>query len=52
MTWVLDDLVAPERDPKEKPQRRDGLIDGWNSDAARRQMQFVAAHVLEARRIR
>src|SRR5919201_2048844 len=49
---VLDNLVAPERDPKEEPQRRDGLVDGRHANAARRQMQLVAAHVLEARRIR
>jgi hypothetical protein len=48
---VLDDLVAPERDPKEEPQRRDGLIEGRHADTARRQMKLVAAHVLEARRI-
>src|SRR5262245_31429457 len=49
---VLDDLVAPQRDPEQEPQRRDGLIDGRNANAARRQMQLVASHVLETRRIR
>src|SRR5260370_9770937 len=29
---VLDDLVAPRRDPKKEPQRRDGLADGRRSD--------------------
>ena len=48
---VLDDLVALERDLEKEPQRRDGLIDGRHANAARRQMQLVAAHVLEARRI-
>src|SRR5215472_14584678 len=49
---MLDDLAAPERDLKKEPQRRDGLIEGRHADAARRQMQLVAAHVLEGRRIR
>ncbi|MET4804796.1 hypothetical protein [Bradyrhizobium sp. LB11.1] len=49
---VLDELVPLQRDPKEEPQRRNGLIDGRNANAARRQMQLVAAHVLEVRRIR
>jgi hypothetical protein len=49
---MLDDLVALQRDPKEEPQRRDGLVDGRNSDAARGQMQLISAHVLEGRRIR
>src|SRR5437868_5662352 len=48
---VLDDLVAFERDPKEEPQRRDGLVDGRHANTARRQMQLVAAYVLEARHI-
>ena len=46
---MLDDLGAPERDLKEEPQRRDGLIDGRHADATRRQMQLVEAHVLETR---
>src|SRR5271156_474352 len=49
---VLDDLVALQRDPEEEPQRRDGLVDGWYADAACGQIQLVAPHVLEARRIR
>ncbi|MET4221130.1 hypothetical protein ABIB00_006365 [Bradyrhizobium sp. LB14.3] len=49
---MLDDVVALQRDPKEEPQRRDGLADGRNSNAARGQMQLIAAHVLEGRRIR
>src|SRR5580693_3644182 len=49
---MLDDLGAPERDLKEEPQRRDGLIDCRHADATLRQMQLVAAHVLETRRIR
>jgi hypothetical protein len=49
---VLDDLVALERNPEKEPQRRDRLIDGRHANAARRQMELVAAHVLEARRIR
>jgi hypothetical protein len=49
---MLDDLVALERDLKEEPQRRDGLIDGRHANTACRQMELVAAHVLEARRIR
>src|SRR4051812_19365903 len=44
---MLDDLVAPERHLEKEPQRRDGLIDGRHTDAARRQMQLVAADVLE-----
>src|SRR5437868_2716782 len=49
---MLDDLVAPERHLEKEPQRRDGLVDGRHTDAARRQMQLVAADVLETRRIR
>src|SRR5215813_6136742 len=49
---MLDDLAAPERDLEKEPQRRDGLIDGRHTDAACRQMQLVAAHVLEGCRIR
>jgi hypothetical protein len=49
---VLDDIVTPQRDPEKEPQRRDGLIEGRHTNAARRQMKLVAAHVLEARRIR
>jgi len=49
---MLDDLVAFKRDLKKEPQRRYRLIDGRHANAARRQMQLVAAHVLEARRIR
>ena len=49
---MLDDLVALQRDPKEEPQRRNGLIDDRHTDTACRQMQLVAANVLEARRIR
>jgi hypothetical protein len=49
---VLDDLVAPQRDLKKEPQGRNGLIDGRHTNTARRQMQLMAAHVLEARRIR
>src|SRR6195256_4126376 len=48
---VLDDSVAPERDLKKEPQRRYGLIEGRHANAARCQMQLIAAHVLEARRI-
>jgi len=48
---VLDDIVAPERDPEKETQCRDGLVDGRYTNAARRQMQLVAAHVLEARQI-
>jgi hypothetical protein len=48
---VLDDLVAPERDLKKEAQCRDGLVEGRRTPAARSQMQQVAAHVLEARRI-
>ena len=48
---VLHDIGAPERDLEEEPQRRDGLVEGRNADAARRQMQLIAAHVLEARRV-
>src|ERR1700704_7211075 len=48
---VLDDLVAPQRDSEKEPQGRDGLIDGRHTNATRRQMQLIAAHVLEARRI-
>ena len=33
-------------------QRRYGLVDGRHANLARDQMQLVAAHVLEARRIR
>src|SRR4051794_30227471 len=44
---MLDDLVAPERDPEEEPERRDGLIECRHANAARRQMQLVAADVLE-----
>src|SRR5580692_4385712 len=49
---MFDDLVALQRDLKEEPQRRDGLIDCRHADATLRQMQLVAAHVLETRRIR
>jgi hypothetical protein len=49
---VLDDIVAPERDLKKEPQRRDGLVDGRHANTARSQMELVAAYVLEARRIR
>jgi hypothetical protein len=47
-----NDLLAPKRDLKKEPQRRDGLIEGRHTHPARSQMQLVAAHVLEARRIR
>jgi hypothetical protein len=47
---MLDDLVATERNLKKEPQRRDSLIDGRHANAARRQMQLVAAHILKARR--
>src|SRR4051794_21640150 len=49
---MLDDLMVPERDPEEEPERRDGLIECRHANAARRQMQLVAADVLETRRIR
>ena len=49
---VLDNLVALERDPKKESQCGDYLVEGRHADTARRQMQLVAAHVLEARRIR
>src|SRR6185437_3808285 len=49
---MLEDLMALQRDLKEEPQRRNGLVDGRHANAARRQMQLVAAHVLEARLIR
>ena len=48
---VLDDIVAPERDPEKEPQGRYGLIERRHANTARRQMKLVAAHVLEARRI-
>ena len=48
---VLQDIVALERDPEEEPQRRDRLVHGRHTDAARRQTQLIAAHVLEARRV-
>ena len=48
---VLDDIVTLERDPEKEPQGRYGLIEGRHANTARRQMQLVAAHVLEARRI-
>jgi hypothetical protein len=48
---VLDDLVALERDPEKEPQYGDGLVEGRHTYPARNQMQLVAAHVLEARRI-
>jgi hypothetical protein len=35
---MLNDLVVPERDLKKEPQRRDGLVDGRHTDAARRQI--------------
>jgi hypothetical protein len=40
---VLDDIVAPERDPEKETQRRYGLVDGRYTNAARRQMQLVAS---------
>ena len=43
--------MAPERDLEKEPQVRDGLIDGPHADTAFRQMQLVAPHVLEARRV-
>src|SRR5262245_43648814 len=49
---VLDDRLAPERDPEEEPQGRYGLVDGRHADTACRQMQLVATHVLETRSIR
>src|SRR5882724_7432057 len=49
---VLDDSVAPERYPKKEPQRRYGLIERRHANAARCQMQLIATHVLEVRRIR
>src|ERR1700738_1111941 len=49
---VLDDVGAPERDPKEEPQRGHGVIENRNMRAVRRQMQLKASDVLEARRIR
>jgi len=48
---VLDDIVSPERDPEKEPQRRDGLVETRHADTARRQMQLVAAHILERRHI-
>ena len=48
---VLQDIVPLERDPEEEPQRRDALVEGRHADAARGQMQLIAAHVLEARRV-
>ena len=49
---VFDDIVTLERDPEKEPQRRYGLVDGRHANTACRQMQLVAAHVLEGRRIR
>ena len=43
--------MAPERDLEKEPQDRDGLIDGPHANTAFRQMQLVAPHVLEARRV-
>ena len=48
---MFDDLVALEGDPEKEPQRRDGLIEGRHADAARREMQLISPHVLEARRV-
>jgi hypothetical protein len=43
--------VALERDPEKEPQRRDRLVEGRHTNAARRQMQLIATHVLERRRV-
>ena len=48
---VLDDIVTLERDPEKEPQGRYGLIEGRRANTARRQMQLIAAHVLETCRI-
>lgn len=49
---VFDDLVTPQRDLEEEPQSRDRLVDGRHADAARCEMELIAAHVLEAGQIR
>ena len=46
---IIQDVGAAERNPEKEPQRRDALVEGRHSGAARRQMQLVATHVLEAR---
>src|ERR1044071_5923892 len=49
---MFEDLMPLQRDLKEEPQRRDGLVDGRHANAARGQMQLIPAHVLESRGIR
>ncbi len=46
------DLVTPQRDLEEEPQGRDRLVDGRYADAARCQMELIAAHILKAGQIR
>src|SRR5271155_4043257 len=48
---VVHDVGAPERDPEKEPQYRDALVERRYAGAARRQMQLVAPHILEARRV-
>ena len=49
---VLQDIVSLERDPEEESQRRDALIEGRNADAARGQIELVAANIFEACSVR
>src|SRR5258707_7604870 len=46
------DVRLAQRYHEEKPQRRQGVVDGWHAGTARDQMQLIAAHVLEVRRAR
>lgn len=48
---MLGDVGSPEHDLEKEPQRRDGLVEGGDADAARGQMQLIAPHVLQARRV-
>ena|SRR5437773_8072936 len=38
------DVRLAQRHHEEKPQRRQGVVDGWHAGAARDQMQLIAAH--------
>jgi hypothetical protein len=49
---VDHDVGLAQRHHEQEPQRRQAVIDGWHARAARHQMQLIATHVLEARRVR
>ena len=49
---MVDDVVAPERDPEKEPQRCHALVQRRHAGAGRGHLQqLVAAHILEVRRV-